>query len=76
MKLIISDKVESMEAVVRKEIEVKGRILQVELPEEFQGKTVETTIRLKRSIEEEILADKIKIDTTNWKFNREEIHER
>ena len=65
-----------MEAVVRKEIEVKGRILQVELPEEFQGKTVETTIRLKRNIEEEILADKIKIDTTNWKFNREEIHER
>ena len=65
-----------MERIVRKEIKVKNRILQMEFPEEFQGKTVETTIRLKRNIEEEILADKIRIDTTNWKFNKAEIHER
>ena len=66
-----------MEGLIRKEITVKDRILQVELPEEFEGKTVETIIRLKRrDIEEGILADKIRIDTRKWKFNREEAHGR
>jgi len=60
--------------VVRKEIKVKDRMLHVELPEEFEGKSVEAIVRLKRNIEKEILADKIKIDTTKWKFNREELH--
>ena len=63
-----------MGEVVRKEIKVKDRILQVELPEEFEGKSVEAIARLKRNIEKEISADKIKIDTTKWKFNREETH--
>jgi hypothetical protein len=63
--------------ILRKEIKVKDRILQVELPEEFEGKTVETTIRLKRKgVEEGIMADKIRIDTRKWKFNREEAHGR
>jgi len=62
--------------VIRKEIKVKNRILQVELPEEFEGKSVEAIVRLKRNIEKEISADKIKIDTTKWKFNREETRKR
>ena len=63
--------------IIRKEMTVKDRVLQVELPEEFEGKTVETTIRLKRKgIEEGIMADKIRIDTRKWKFNREEAHGR
>ena len=62
--------------VVRKEAKIKNRILQVELPEEFEGKSVEAIVRVKRNIEKEISADKIKIDTTKWKFNREETHER
>ena len=65
-----------MGEVVRKEIKVKDRILQVELPEEFEGKSVEVIARLKRKIEKEISADKIKIDTTKWKFNREETRKR
>jgi hypothetical protein len=65
-----------MEEVVRQEIKVKDRILQIELPEGFKDKSVEAIIRIKRGIEEEILADKIKIDTTKWKFNRTEAHER
>jgi len=65
-----------MGEVVRKEIKVKDRIVHVELPEEFEGKSVEAIVRLKRNIEKEILADKIKIDTTKWKFNREESHDR
>jgi len=65
-----------MGEVVRKEIKVKDRILHVELPEEFEGKSVEAIVRLKRDIEKEILADKIKVDTTKWKFDREESHGR
>ncbi len=65
-----------MGEVVRKEIKVKDRIVHVELPEEFEGKSVEAIVRLKRNIEKEILADKIKVDTTKWKFNREEAHDR
>ena len=62
--------------VVRKEAKIKNSILQVELPEAFEGKSVEAIVRVKRNIEKEISADKIKIDTTKWKFNREETHER
>ena len=66
-----------MEGLIRKEIRVKDRILQIELPKEFEGKIVETIIRLKRrDIEEGILADKIRIDTKKWKFDREEAHGR
>lgn len=65
-----------MGQIVRKEIMVKDRILHVELPEEFEGKSVEAIVRLKRDIEQEISADKIKIDTKKWKFNREESHGR
>ncbi len=66
-----------MEGLIRKEIRVKDRILQIELPKEFEGKIVETIIRLKRrDIEEGILADKIRIDTKKWKMDREEAHGR
>ncbi|MFH2220361.1 MAG: hypothetical protein ABII68_11980 [Pseudomonadota bacterium] len=65
-----------MEEVVIKEVRVKDRTLQIELPEGFKDKSVEAIIRLKRDIEKEILADKIKIDTTKWKFDRAEAHGR
>ena len=62
-------------SIIKKEVKVENRILTIELPEEFKGQEIEITIRLKENIEKkEILADQIKIDTTNWKFNREEIY--
>jgi hypothetical protein len=62
--------------VIKKEMKIDDKILTIELPEEFRGQEVEITIRLKGSIEKEILADQIKVDTTKWKFNREEIYAR
>jgi hypothetical protein len=62
--------------IIKKEMKIDDKILTIELPEEFKGREVEITIRLKESIEKEILADKIKVDTTKWKFNREEIYAR
>ena len=61
-------------SIIKKEVRVENRILTIELPEEFKGQEIEITIRLKENIEKEILADQIKIDTTNWKFDREEIY--
>jgi hypothetical protein len=62
--------------VLKKEVKVKDKVLTIELPDEFKGKEVEITVRLKREIEKEILADQIQIDTTKWKFSREELYER
>jgi len=59
---------------IKKEMKIDDKILTIELPEEFRGQEVEIIIRLKESIEKEILADQIKVDTTKWKFNREEIY--
>jgi hypothetical protein len=62
--------------IIKKEVKIDDKILTIELPEEFKGREVEITIRLKESIEKEILADQIKVDTTKWKFNREEMYAR
>ncbi|AEH22441.1 hypothetical protein TOPB45_0332 [Thermodesulfobacterium geofontis OPF15] len=62
--------------IIKKEMKIDDKILTIELPEEFKGQEVEITIRLKESIEKEILADQIKVDTTKWKFNREEMYAR
>jgi hypothetical protein len=62
--------------IIKKEMKIDDKILTIELPEEFKGREVEITIRLKEGIEKEILADQIKVDTTKWKFNREEMYAR
>jgi hypothetical protein len=62
--------------VLKKEVKVKDKVLTIELPDEFRGKEVEITVRVKREIEKEILADQIQVDTTKWKFSREELYER
>lgn len=61
---------------IRKELHVKDNFLTIELPDEFKEHEVEVTIRLKRDIEQEILADQIRIDTKKWRFRREEIYAR
>ena len=40
--------------VLKKEVKVKDKVLTIELPDEFRGKEVEITVRLKREIEKEI----------------------
>ena len=61
-------------SVIRKESKIIDKFLTIELPDEFKEHDVEITIRLKRDIEKEILADQIKVDTRKWRFNREEIY--
>jgi hypothetical protein len=63
-------------SILKKKVKVDDKFLTIELPDEFKGEEVEITVRLKQNIEKEILADQIKIDTSKWKFNREEIYAR
>lgn len=60
--------------IVKKESNVRNKLLMIELPEEFKGHDVEITIRLKRDIERYLLTDQIKIDTKKWTFDRDEIY--
>jgi hypothetical protein len=60
--------------VIKKESKVMDKFITIELPDEFKEHEVEITIRLKRDIEKEILADQIKVDTKKWRFNREDIY--
>jgi hypothetical protein len=62
--------------IIKKDSLVKDKRVTVELPEDFNNKEVEITIRLKSTIEKDLLIDQVAIDTTKWKFNREEIHAR
>ena len=62
--------------IVKKESKIRNKSLLIELPEEFNDRDVEITIRLKRDIEKDLLTDQIKIDTKKWKFDRDEIYAR
>ncbi len=63
-------------AIIKKDSFVKDKKVTVELPEDFNNKEVEITIRLKSTIEKDLHIDQVTIDTTKWKFDREEIHAR
>jgi len=49
-------------------------ILHMKLPEEFKDKTVEVVVKVENEIAKKLLIDTVRIDTTKWKFNREEIY--
>jgi hypothetical protein len=59
-----------------KKIKSKTTNVYIELPENFVNKKIRVIVELDENKAEKILSiDKIKIDTKNWKFNREEIYE-
>ena len=62
--------------IVKRESKVRNKSVMIELPEEFRDRDVEITIRLKRDIERDLLTDQIKIDTTKWEFDRDEVYAR
>ena len=62
--------------IVKRESKVRNKLVMIELPEEFRDRDVEITIRLKRDIERDLLTDQIKIDTTKWEFDRDEVYAR
>ena len=46
----------------------------MQLPDEFKDKVVEVIVKTDNEITAKLMIDSIKIDTTRWKFNREEIY--
>jgi hypothetical protein len=60
--------------VVREKIKAKNGVLHMNLPDEFKDKMVEVVVKIESAIEKKLMIDTIKIDTTKWKFNRDEIY--
>ncbi len=61
--------------IVKDKVRAEDGILHMKLPDEFKNKVVEVVVKIEE-IEKKLLTDTIKIDTREWKFNREEIYGR
>lgn len=60
--------------VVKEKIKAKNGVLHMNLPEEFKDKMVEVVVTIESEIEKKLMIDTISIDTSKWKFNRDEIY--
>jgi hypothetical protein len=61
--------------LIKDKMKAADGMLHIKLPDEFKDKTVEVVVKTEE-IANKLLSDTIKIDTTRWKFNREEIYNR
>jgi len=69
-----------MNAMVKKDMHVENRLVEIEVPEDFLGKDVEVIIREKEvkndKNELEEFFSRFNYDLSNLVFNRDELHER
>ncbi|MGD2092051.1 MAG: hypothetical protein PVH61_38125 [Candidatus Aminicenantes bacterium] len=69
-----------MNLMVKKDIHVENRLVEIEVPEDFLGKDVEITIKEKEmktnTTELEDFFSRFNYDLSNLVFNRDELHER
>ena len=62
--------------IVKDKVKVEDGILHMKLPDEFKDKIVEVVVKIEMDIEKKMLIDTIKIDTTSWKFDRDEMYKK
>jgi predicted Zn-dependent protease with MMP-like domain len=60
--------------VVKEKVKVKNGVLHMNLPDEFKDKIVEVVVKVESEIQNKLMIDTIKIDTSKWKFNRDEVY--
>jgi len=60
--------------VVKEKIRAKNGVLHMNLPDEFKDKMVEVVVKIESEIEKKLMIDTVGIDTSKWKFNRDEIY--
>ena len=69
-----------MNVMVKKDIHVENRLVEIEVPEDFLGRDVEVIIREKEVKNEknqlEEFFSRFNYDLSNLVFNRDELHER
>ena len=69
-----------MNAMVKRDMHVENRLVEIEVPEDFLGKDVEVIIREKEvktdTNELEEFFSRFNYDLSNLVFNRDELHER
>ena len=58
----------------KSKVKAEQGIIRIELPEEFKDKIVDVVVQTEDELTKKLLFDTIKIDTTKWKFCREEIY--
>jgi hypothetical protein len=61
--------------MISKKSKVKAQegIIHIQLPDEFKDKIVDVVVQTEDEIIQKLLLDTIQLDTTGWKFNRDEI---
>lgn len=55
-------------------VKAEQGVIRIELPEEFKDKIVDVVVQTEDELTKKLLLDTIEIDTTKWKFCREEIY--
>jgi predicted Zn-dependent protease with MMP-like domain len=65
---------EAVMTVVKEKVKVKNGVLHMNLPDEFKDKMVEVVVKIESEVAKKLMIDSIKIDTSKWKFNRDEIY--
>lgn len=60
--------------VVKEKIRAKNGVLHMNLPDEFKNKIVEVVVKIESELGKKLMIDTIRIDTSKWKFNRDEIY--
>ena len=60
--------------IVKEKVKIRNGVLHMNLPDEFKNKMVEVVVKIESEVEKKLMIDSIKIDTSKWKFNRDEIY--
>jgi len=62
--------------VHRDTVKSEDGLLVIRLPKDFINKTLNVEVTVDEGLEDRLLLNAIRIDTSAWRFRREEIYER
>jgi hypothetical protein len=62
--------------VHRDTVKSENGLLVIHLPEDFINKTLKVEVTIEEGLEDRLLMNDIRIDTSKWRFRREEIYDR
>ncbi|HIJ57974.1 MAG TPA: hypothetical protein HPQ03_17895 [Deltaproteobacteria bacterium] len=62
--------------VHRNTVKSEDGLLVIHLPKDFINKTLNVEVTVEEGLEDRLLMNAIRIDTSKWRFRREEIYDR
>ena len=60
--------------LIRQKVKVEDGIINIRLPDDFKDSVVDVVVKTEDDLSARLMLNTVKIDTTKWKFNREEIY--